>query len=65
MPLKGIWEGVNTLDYLRRALADNSSGIDVPAAVILETVQAEGGVNVAVSNGSAGWSRFAVTSVFC
>jgi diaminobutyrate-2-oxoglutarate transaminase len=39
--------GVNTLDYLRQVLADNSSGIDLPAAVILETVQAEGGINVA------------------
>jgi diaminobutyrate-2-oxoglutarate transaminase len=38
---------INTLDYLRRLLEDNSSGLDLPAAVILETIQAEGGVNVA------------------
>jgi diaminobutyrate-2-oxoglutarate transaminase len=38
---------INTIDYLRRALEDNSSGIDIPAAVILETVQGEGGINVA------------------
>lgn len=38
---------VNTADYLRKVLSDKSSGIDLPAAVILETVQAEGGVNVA------------------
>jgi diaminobutyrate-2-oxoglutarate transaminase len=37
----------DTLDYMERALADNSSGLDIPAAVILETIQAEGGVNVA------------------
>ncbi|WP_290648656.1 diaminobutyrate--2-oxoglutarate transaminase [Aquisalimonas sp.] len=39
--------GYNTLDYIDRVLADSGSGIDRPAAVITETVQAEGGVNVA------------------
>ncbi|MDN3519661.1 diaminobutyrate--2-oxoglutarate transaminase [Aquisalimonas lutea] len=39
--------GTNTLDYIDRMLADSASGIDRPAAVITETVQAEGGVNVA------------------
>ena len=38
---------VNTIYYFRKLLEDNSSGLDLPAAVILETVQAEGGVNVA------------------
>ncbi len=48
MPYDGYFgESVNTLDYLRRFLKDSSSGIDLPAAVICETVQAEGGVNVA------------------
>jgi diaminobutyrate-2-oxoglutarate transaminase len=48
MPFDGYFgEGVDTLDYLRRFLTDASSGLDIPAAVILETVQAEGGVNVA------------------
>ena len=37
----------NTIDYIRRVLEDNSSGIDLPAAIILETVQGEGGINVA------------------
>ena len=40
-------EGVNTADYLRKFLSDNSSGVDLPAAIILETIQAEGGINVA------------------
>jgi diaminobutyrate-2-oxoglutarate transaminase len=40
---------VNTAAYLRRVLADKGSGVDLPAAVILETVQAEGGVNVATT----------------
>lgn len=38
---------INTVAYLRKFLEDNSSGIDLPAAVILETIQAEGGIKVA------------------
>jgi len=38
---------VNTLDYLASVLADPGSGIDAPAAFIVETLQAEGGLNVA------------------
>jgi len=38
---------INTMDLFTKLLTDNSSGLDLPAAVILETVQAEGGVNVA------------------
>lgn len=37
----------DTLGALERFLEDSSSGLDLPAAFILETVQAEGGVNVA------------------
>ncbi len=33
--------------YLDKVLEDNGSGIDKPAAVILETIQGEGGVNIA------------------
>ena len=50
MPYDGyMGNKTNTLDYLRRVLEDNSSGIDLPAAIILETVQGEGGINVASS----------------
>ncbi len=35
------------LAYLASLLADPSSGVSLPAAVIIETIQAEGGVNVA------------------
>ncbi len=38
---------VDTLEHLERRLADHSSGLDRPAAFLLETVQAEGGINVA------------------
>ena len=42
-------DGVNTAQYMRKFLEDVSSGVDLPAAIIVETVQAEGGVNVASS----------------
>ena len=44
---------VDTLKLLETLLNDNSSGVDKPAAVILEAVQGEGGLNVA----SAEWLR--------
>ncbi|MFW5969695.1 MAG: diaminobutyrate--2-oxoglutarate transaminase [Halofilum sp. (in: g-proteobacteria)] len=48
MPFDGyMGADVDTLDYFERVLADAGSGIDHPAAVVLETVQAEGGINVA------------------
>jgi diaminobutyrate-2-oxoglutarate transaminase len=48
MPYDGYFgPDVNTIDYFRKFIEDNSSGLDLPAAVIVETVQAEGGVNVA------------------
>ena len=48
LPFDGyLGKGVNTADFLRKVLEDKSSGVDLPAAVVLETVQAEGGVNVA------------------
>jgi len=48
MPYDGYFgPGVDTIAYLRRYLGDNSSGVDLPAAIILETVQGEGGVHVA------------------
>ena len=33
--------------YLDKMLSDSSSGVDAPAAIIIETVQAEGGLNTA------------------
>ncbi|MBR0373108.1 MAG: diaminobutyrate--2-oxoglutarate transaminase [Mogibacterium sp.] len=37
----------DSLAYLEWLLTDDHSGLDKPAAIILETVQAEGGINVA------------------
>jgi diaminobutyrate-2-oxoglutarate transaminase len=39
--------GVNTIDLIEKLLTDSSSGLDHPAAVLVETIQAEGGINVA------------------
>ncbi|GAB2895363.1 diaminobutyrate--2-oxoglutarate transaminase [Paralcaligenes sp. KSB-10] len=48
MPYDGyMGPDVDTAAYLERLLDDSSSGLDHPAAVIVETVQGEGGVNVA------------------
>ncbi|MRG86358.1 diaminobutyrate--2-oxoglutarate transaminase [Salinibacillus xinjiangensis] len=40
-------EDMDTLEYFERFLEDGGSGVDIPAAVIVETVQGEGGINVA------------------
>jgi diaminobutyrate-2-oxoglutarate transaminase len=48
MPFDGyLGDGIDTTEYLDKVLSDSSSGINSPAAVLLETVQGEGGVNVA------------------
>ncbi len=48
MPYDGyLGDGFDTTQYLDKVLSDNSSGVDKPAAVIVETVQGEGGINVA------------------
>ncbi len=48
MPYCGYhgWD-VDTLKMMDRQLSDPSSGIDLPSAVIIETIQGEGGLNVA------------------
>lgn len=40
-----LGDQVDTTEYLDKVLTDTSSGVDLPAAVIVETVQGEGGVN--------------------
>jgi len=48
MPFDGyMGPGVDTLDYFERKLDDPGSGLGLPAAVVIETIQAEGGVRVA------------------
>lgn len=56
MPYEGFFgedEEVNTIDYLARYFETHGSGVEIPAAVIVETVQAEGGIHTA----SVEWLR--------
>ena len=53
LPYEGAVPDVDGLSMLEYLVQDPSSGVDLPAAVIVETVQAEGGVHVA----SAAWLR--------
>ncbi|MGM8212810.1 diaminobutyrate--2-oxoglutarate transaminase [Virgibacillus sp. W0430] len=47
MPFDEYVDGQSSIDYLERFIQDQGSGIDLPAAIILETVQGEGGINAA------------------
>ncbi|WP_428982592.1 diaminobutyrate--2-oxoglutarate transaminase [Roseinatronobacter domitianus] len=47
MPYEGAMEGVDSLALIREMLANPSSGIDAPAAFLIEPVQGEGGLNAA------------------
>ncbi|KII76715.1 diaminobutyrate--2-oxoglutarate transaminase [Vibrio renipiscarius] len=54
LPLAGVtrlpyegYAGIDSLSLFETMLTDASSGLDKPAAVLLETVQGEGGLNVA------------------
>jgi len=49
MPYDGFLEddAVDSLEYFEAFMLDGGSGVETPALVIVETVQAEGGINVA------------------
>lgn len=47
MPFDGYLPGLDTLALFEKMVVDASSGVDKPAAVLVETVQGEGGLNVA------------------
>lgn len=48
MPYDGyMGDAFDTADLLEAMLSDASSGLDAPAAILLETVQGEGGLNAA------------------
>ncbi len=54
MPYDQYFGGeIDTIEMMDKMLSDSSSGVDHPAAAIVETVQGEGGLNVA----SADWLR--------
>lgn len=48
IPFDGyMGDDVDTVAYLERLIDDPSSGVDAPAAIILEIIQGEGGLNTA------------------
>ncbi len=53
IPYDGYIDNFDSLDLFEKMLDDPSGGIDQSAAVIVETIQGEGGVNIA----SIGWLR--------
>jgi diaminobutyrate-2-oxoglutarate transaminase len=54
LPFDGFFgERIDTLETIEALLDEPGSGVDLPAAIILETVQAEGGLKVA----SKAWLR--------
>jgi diaminobutyrate-2-oxoglutarate transaminase len=62
MPYEGYVPGLDSAGLLERMLTDPSSGVDAPAAILLETVQGEGGLNVA----SPAWlQRVAALAASC
>jgi len=54
MPYDGyMGSSVDTIDYLETYIRDSGSGVSLPAAIIVETIQGEGGINEA----SVRWLR--------
>lgn len=54
MPYDGyMGDDLDTIEYTDKVLSDSSSGIDKPAAAIVECIQGEGGINAC----SAEWLR--------
>ena len=45
-PAPYMFPELDTLNYIETLLTDDHSGVDKPAAIVLETVQADGGINV-------------------
>lgn len=46
IPAPYMFPELDTVAYMERLLTDDHSGVEKPAALILETVQADGGINV-------------------
>ena len=46
IPAPDMFPEFDTIAYIERLLTDDHSGVEKPAAIILETVQADGGINV-------------------
>jgi len=54
---RGFMATFDTLEYIAEILNDTHSGVELPAAIVFETVQAEGGINVAGNEWMRGLRR--------
>ena len=46
VPAPSMFPGLDTVEYMERLITDDHSGVEKPAAIILETTQADGGIYV-------------------
>ncbi len=46
IPAPYMFPELDTIEYMERLITDDHSGVDMPAAIFIETIQAEGGVMV-------------------
>ena len=46
IPAPYMFEGLDVIEYMQTLIDDDHSGVEKPAAVVMETVQAEGGIRV-------------------
>ncbi len=46
IPAPYMFEGLDVIDYMQTLIDDDHSGVEKPAALVMETVQAEGGIRV-------------------
>lgn len=46
IPAPGLFPGLDTIAYMEHLINDDHSGVEKPAAIMLEAIQAEGGVNI-------------------
>lgn len=65
LPYDGYMGDTDTSVLLETMLNDASSGLDAPAAIMLETVQGEGGLTAASPNGSAASRRSPRITAHC
>lgn len=64
MPYENYLDSLNSLSYLEKVLGDSGSGVALPAAIILETVQGEGGLNTASSQWLKGIDRLCKNIIY-
>lgn len=65
LPYEGYAEDVDGLSLLETMLSDQSSGLDLPAAVLLEVIQGEAVSIAPLPSGCNAWSASAVAMTSC